>query len=95
MAVQVDWHPEDIKARVRKTGTTLTALAEANGYHRTAFSIVLRKPYPAIEEIIANHLGVQASKIWPSRYQRKSRDPRSQPRCTLRGVSDPVSVKSA
>lgn len=91
MAAQ-DWHAEDVKAAIRKTGITLTALAKANGYHRTAFSIVLAQPYPAIERIIAKRLGVQPKDIWPSRYRRTNR---VQPIRTLKPQVPHVTVKSA
>lgn len=65
-----DWHVEDIKAAIRKTGTSLKDLASAHGYDRTVMSHVMRKPYPAIERIIAKRIGVKPSVIWPSRYTR-------------------------
>jgi len=91
MAAQ-DWHAEDVKAAIRKSGTTLKALAIANGYHRTAFSIVLAKPYPAIERIIANRIGLRPEDIWPSRYHRNRR---VHPRRTIKPETSPVTVKSA
>lgn len=90
-SLKLDWHAEDVKAAIRKTGTTLTALALASGYHRTAFSIVLSKPYPAIERIIANRLGMQPEDIWPSRYERRRRV--HLPR-TIRPDASPVTVKT-
>lgn len=63
-----DWHVEDIKAAIRKTGTSLKDLASAHGYDRTVMSHVMRKPWPAIERIIAKRIGVKPSEIWPSRY---------------------------
>ncbi len=63
-----DLDPEDIKAAVRKTGTTLSALSKANGYCRSAITIALRRPWPDVERLVAKHLGKQPWAIWPSRY---------------------------
>jgi Ner family transcriptional regulator len=63
-----DWHAEDIKAAIRKSGVTLTQLAIANGYSRTVMSMVLRTPWPAIERIIARQIKTKPEIIWPSRY---------------------------
>lgn len=66
-----DWHREQIKAAVRMTGTTLSALARKSGYEPSSFSWALRRPWPAIERIIATHLGRQPKDIWPTRYDRR------------------------
>lgn len=63
-----DWHTEDIKAAVRKTGVTLSELAVKHGRARTSMSMVLRHPWPAIERIIADQLQMEPRAIWPSRY---------------------------
>lgn len=63
-----DWHPEDIKAEVRKTGTTMTQLSLAHGLAENAVRMTLRRPWRRVEQIIAAHLGVQPHEIWPSRY---------------------------
>jgi len=65
-----DWHKEDIKAAIRKTGTTLRGLARSNGY-RSVDSVnqALFHPYPKAERIIAVAIGVAPETIWPSRYQ--------------------------
>tara|TARA_B100000287_G_scaffold432325_1_gene491394 strand:+ start:520 stop:789 length:270 start_codon:yes stop_codon:yes gene_type:complete len=65
-----DWHKEDIKAAIRKKGATLTALALANGYTAPrTFSNVFQAPYPKVQRIIADFIGVPPEEIWPSRYQ--------------------------
>lgn len=65
-----DWHPEDIKAAIRKRGVTMSELARANGYNKTnTFLNVLRMPYPKIERIVAEFLDMEPSDIWPSRYR--------------------------
>ncbi|CAA0111455.1 Uncharacterised protein [BD1-7 clade bacterium] len=65
-----DWHPEDIKAEIRKRCGSVAALAQANGYEKPrTFLNVLRMKYPKVEAIIADAIGVPAAEIWPSRYQ--------------------------
>lgn len=63
-----DWHPEDIKAAVRKAGATLRQLADANGIDRGCMSKSLHQPHLRGEQVIAEHLGVPPWVIWPSRY---------------------------
>lgn len=71
-----DWHPEQVKAAIRLRGVTLTQLALSSGYAESAVRKALRRPWPAIEAIIAEFIGVPARQIWPSRYLR-SGEPRS------------------
>jgi Ner family transcriptional regulator len=68
MATPSDWHKEDIKAAVRQSGATLRSLSEAAGYHHSVANQTLCRPWPAIEAVIARHLGVHPMTIWPSRY---------------------------
>jgi Ner family transcriptional regulator len=63
-----DWHREDVKAAVRKSGTTLVALALTNGFTETTVRKALDRPSPRAEAIIARQLGVTPQTIWPSRY---------------------------
>ena len=63
-----DMHPEDVKAAIRKTGATLTSLAEQHGYSESAVRRTLRVRWPAIEAIIAKRIGKPPQQIWPSRY---------------------------
>lgn len=86
-----DMHPEDIKAAIRKTGATLTSLAEQHGYSESAVRRTLRVRWPAIERIIANRLGMQPEDIWPSRYERRRRV--HLPR-TIRPEAPSVTVKT-
>lgn len=78
-----DWHPEDVKAAVRKTGTSLTALALANGLSESAVRRTLICPWPRVEALIAQHLGLRPQQIWPSRY-----DARGRPRRGLRSIGE-------
>lgn len=70
-----DWHPEDIKAAVRKTGVSLDALGREHGYARGSLRVVLTKPWPAGQAIIADRIGVPPQQIWPSRYDPKTGEP--------------------
>jgi len=68
----MDWHPEDIKAAVRKRGSTLSALAARNGMSTQALSRALDERSSArAEKVIADFLGVHPMKIWPSRYDKQ------------------------
>jgi Ner family transcriptional regulator len=62
------WHPEDIKAAVRKKGTTLTALALANKLPESACRVALRMPYYIGEQAISRFLGISPRTLWPDRY---------------------------
>lgn len=64
-------HPEDIKASVRKKGTTLTALAVANGLSPSACRKALKVPCPRADEAIARCIGKPLHQIWPQRYDRQ------------------------
>lgn len=67
-----DWHPEDIKAAVRKTGTTLTELALKNDLSESACRNSLRKKTPRADQLIARQIGKPLQEIWPSRYGSKA-----------------------
>lgn len=62
-----DWHREDIKAALRKRGTSLAAIARKHGVSRQAVTLVLHRPSAKWEAVIAKSLGVTAREIWPSR----------------------------
>lgn len=63
-----DWHPEDVKAAIRKTGLSCERLSVGLGYGMSSVGIALRRPWPKLEALIARHLGRDAWAIWPSRY---------------------------
>jgi len=65
---RTDWHPADVLAALKKRGHSLAGLSVANGYHPTAAGKALKRPWPALEAIIAAAIGVTAQAIWPSRY---------------------------
>ncbi len=63
-----DWHPADVLAALKKRGLTLVKLSTDNGYHPTAAGKALKRPWPALERIIAQAIGLPPQTIWPSRY---------------------------
>ncbi|MCX8650300.1 helix-turn-helix domain-containing protein [Gilliamella sp. B2776] len=58
-------------------GITLSALFRQSGYAPSTLSNALVRPWTKGEMIIANALGVEAKRIWPSRYRKKIRVMRS------------------
>jgi Ner family transcriptional regulator len=69
------WHPEDVKAAIRKTGVSLTELALRNGLDESYIRQTLQRPLPRGEQIIAAHLGLEPKIIWPDRYDLKTGKP--------------------
>ena len=67
------WHPEDVKAAIRKKGETLTALSLRNGFSAAYLRNALRRPLFEGEQIIAAFIGVSPYAIWPDRYFRDGR----------------------
>jgi Ner family transcriptional regulator len=76
------WHAEDVKAAVRKKGTTLTALSELHGYSDSYLRGTLIRHRPYGEAVIAEFLGVSPAEIWPERYgvKKKTANGRRGPR---------------
>ncbi|QIB36277.1 transcriptional regulator [Ancylobacter pratisalsi] len=54
-------------------GETLASLSVAHGYDLSAFSKALKRPWPAVEMIIATFLDLAPKHIWPSRYDTAGR----------------------
>ncbi len=76
------WHPQDVIAAVRKSGSNLQRLARENGFARSTLSVALTRRWPAAHLVIARHLGVSRYEIWPHWYapddtplHRQARDP--------------------
>ena len=74
-----DWHPEDIKAQVRKRGLTLAQLARNHDVPEQQIRHALVIPREQAERVIADFLGVSPKVIWPSRYHLNGRRKRPQP----------------
>ncbi len=70
-----DWHPEDIKAAVRKTGISIRQLSIQSGYAPGSLRTVLAQPWPDAQAIVAARIGVPPQQIWPSRYDPKTGEP--------------------
>ncbi|WP_370690694.1 helix-turn-helix domain-containing protein [Falsiroseomonas sp.] len=68
-----DWHPEDIKAAIRKTGITMRDLSRQHGLCQDAVKRTLACPWPRVQAIVAAHLKTKPHLIWPSRYDRRGR----------------------
>jgi len=62
------WHPEEIKAAIRMRGSSMAELSRQYGYGVSAVRQVLRRPWPAVERIVAETIGVTPQEIWPDRY---------------------------
>jgi Ner family transcriptional regulator len=54
---------------LKKRGFSLVKLSTDHGYHPTAAGKALKRPWPAMEKIIAEAIGVDCETIWPSRYK--------------------------
>jgi Ner family transcriptional regulator len=62
------WHPEDVKAAIRKKGVTLSELSIRHGYSDAYLRNALQRPIFDAEQIIARFLRTPANQIWPDRY---------------------------
>ncbi|HEY2619554.1 MAG TPA: helix-turn-helix domain-containing protein [Acetobacteraceae bacterium] len=71
LPIPTDWHPADVLAALKKRGHSLAGLSVANGYHPTAAGKALKQPWPALERLLAEAIGVTPQAIWPSRYDRE------------------------
>jgi Ner family transcriptional regulator len=63
-----DWHPADVQAALKKRGLSLAGLSKLNGYRTTAAGKALKRPWPALEILIAEAIGLAPQDIWPGRY---------------------------
>lgn len=72
--LQTDWHPEDVKAAIRKKGVTLSDLAARAGVSKQSVSAAIdRRASERIDLLIADFLGLKPHQIWPSRYNAKGK----------------------
>lgn len=62
------WHNADIVAALKRKGFTQRALSIKSGLSPSAVSVALAKPWPRVEQIIADAIGVPPDQIWPPRY---------------------------
>ncbi|SMF82842.1 transcriptional regulator, Nlp family [Tistlia consotensis] len=63
-------HPEDVKAAVRKTGITLTALGIRAGIPGATVRKCLYTPCPKGNRVVADYLGLDLFALWPEWYDR-------------------------
>ena len=59
---------EQIKTLLRARGYLLSDIARLHGISPSCFMSVKKKPYPKVEGIIAEYLGVNPWDLWPERY---------------------------
>lgn len=62
------WHREDIKAAIRKRGTTMNDLARERGLRPSTVRNALSRPVFSGEVAISEFLGVAAHELWPDRW---------------------------
>jgi len=76
-----DWHRADIVAALHKANWSLRKLATHHGYSApTTLSAAMDRRWPKGERLIAEAIGIEPAKIWPTRYAKNS---------TLHGVLNP------
>jgi len=93
---------EQIKTLLLARGYSLADLARLRGVDPACFWCVKTKPYPKVERIIANLLGVKPWDLWPERYDENGKPNRIN-RWYLRGsrkakditISDNNKIESA
>lgn len=61
-------HPEDLKAAIRKTGTTMEGLSVDLGYHPAAVGIAIRRRWHEVRVGISELLGRPLQQLWPEDY---------------------------
>lgn len=62
---------EWIKFQLRMRGTSMSDLARRVGVTRQAVRNALTSPYPKMERLIADELGLDPATIWPERYRNR------------------------
>jgi Ner family transcriptional regulator len=71
-----DWHRADIVAALRKAGWSLRKLSAHHGYaSANTLAKALDRPWPKGERLIAEAIGIDPEKVWPSRYQKDNTRP--------------------
>ena len=63
-----DWHPAYLVYQLRLRGLSLRKLARLRGYAPGSATRAIQSPWPKMERIIADALGITPQEIWPSRY---------------------------
>ena len=78
-----DWHKADVKAALEKHGWNLRRIAREHGYRPESPNTVFWTPWPRVEKIIGEILGIHPAEVWPSRYDRHGNAISSQRRSKL------------
>lgn len=60
-----EWHPEDIKAELRKRRWTMTGVARSYGLAEATVRCSFRRPIPAANRAVARVIGVPLHELWP------------------------------
>lgn len=71
----IDWHRADILAALRKNGWSLRSLAAEGNVSYNTLKSALDKPYPKMERLIANAIGVPPEVIWAERANKRNSRP--------------------
>lgn len=61
-------HPEDVKARVRKTGVSFSELGRRSGVSGDTIRKGLYVPCPKGNRVVSAYLGCPLSDLWPEWY---------------------------
>ncbi|WP_435640298.1 helix-turn-helix domain-containing protein [Micavibrio aeruginosavorus] len=70
-------HKEDIKAAIRKSGSTLAAVSAEAGLSKAAGANALNRPVPRANQAIAEFLGKKLHELWPRWYDQNGERIRS------------------
>lgn len=71
-------HREDIKAEIRKRGSTLADISTKAGLGRRSASYALVVPMPTANRAIADFLGMTLHDLWPRWYDQSGERIKSQ-----------------
>ncbi|MEW6490516.1 MAG: helix-turn-helix domain-containing protein [Thermodesulfobacteriota bacterium] len=81
-----DWHPEDVKAAVRKRGWNFRRIARVFEYAPKSPDQVVHRPWRAMELIVGAILETDPWEIWPSRYTKDGPESRAAMRRAMQGL---------
>lgn len=73
MTTKQGWHKEDIKAAIRKRGTTMNDLARRANLPPSTVRNALSRPVYSGELAISQFLGIPAHALWPDRWTEDGR----------------------
>jgi propionyl-CoA carboxylase beta subunit len=88
-----NWHPEDIKSAVRKSGETLASIAREAGLSDSSTRLALRQPVPRANKAIARHLNLSIEEVWPEWYAKPGEVLHQHPASSQKGVLERLEFK--